>query len=287
MRICNILNQKKPTISFEIFPPKRIFDYNTIKDTIEDLTHLKPDFISVTYGAGGSTKGKTLEIASLLKNVYNTETLAHLTCVSATKEEIEEIADELTNNQIENVLALRGDFPSDPNFEFPNPLHYEHATDLLFHLNQNYKFCLGGAFYPEGHIEAKSLQEDKLYQTEKAKVGAEFLISQLFFDNELFFEFESSFQDMGQKIPLIAGIFPITNAKQILRMSSLSGSTIPRNLSRLVAQNSQNPVKLKQMGIQYAIDQIQDLIDRGVRGIHLYTMNKPAIAKEIMNNITL
>ena len=287
MRICQLLNKKNPLISFEIFPPKRVFNYETIKATIEDLIHLHPDFISVTYGAGGSTKGKTLEIASLLKNNFKIETLAHLTCVSATKNEIEEIANALQKANIENVLALRGDFPKDPDFEFPNPLHYEHATDLLHHLNTNYDFCLGGAFYPEGHIEAESLVMDKEYLVAKENEGAEFLISQMFFDNNFFFEFEQNFKDMGGSAPLIAGIFPITNAKQIWRMSVLCGCTIPRKLSRLVALNADHPEKLKHTGIMYAAEQIQDLINRGVHGIHIYTMNKPEIAKSILELIEL
>ncbi len=285
MRICDLFNQKKTSFSFEIFPPKGVFDFESINTTIKELTTLDPDFISVTYGAGGSTKGKTLEIASLIKNTYNTETVAHLTCVSATKKEIEDIAQELRTKHIENVLALRGDLPNDPNFEFPHPLHYRYATDLITHLQNNYNFCVGGAFYPEGHVESPSLWDDMLYLRKKAELGAQFLVSQLFFDNEIFFRFIHGFQDTGVKVPFLAGVFPITNAKQIWRMAALSGCSIPSSLSKIVARNINNPKQLQKETIAFAVTQIQDLINRGVDGIHLYTMNKPEIAKQILDQI--
>lgn len=287
MKICELLNRKKPLFSFEIFPPKGLFNFETINTTIKELVHLNPDFISVTYGAGGSTKGKTLEISSLIKNTYQMDVLAHLTCVSATKSEIADIAKELSDKKIENILALRGDLPTDPNIEFPNPKHYKYATDLIEHLNINYDFCIGGAFYPEGHVESPSLWDDMYYLKKKAKKGAEFLISQLFFDNDRFFQFIHEFQNTGTKIPLIAGIFPITTPKQIWRMAALSGCSIPSRLSKMVARNINNPKKLRQESIQFAIEQIQDLVNRGIDGIHIYTMNKPEVAKAIMTSIEM
>ena len=287
MLIKEFYKQKKPVLSFEVFPPKRNYNLDSIYSTIEALKDLNPDFISVTYGAGGGTKDHTVEIASIIKNRYNIESLAHLTCVSAKKQEIIQIAKELQENNIDNILALRGDFPSDPNFEFPNPLHYRYASDLIGELKKNYKFCIGAAFYPEGHIEAENFETDLKYVKIKVETGACFLISQIFFDNKYFYHFRDRIEEMGVKIPLSAGIFPVINGKQINRIASLCGSTIPRNLSKLIAKHHQNPLEMQNEGINYAVQQINDLVDNGVDGIHIYTMNRPEIAKKILEKVNL
>ena len=287
MLIKEFFKQKKPVLSFEVFPPKQNYNLDTIYSTIESLKELNPDFISVTYGAGGGTKDHTVEIASIIKNRYKIESLAHLTCVSAKKPEIIQIANELQENNIENVLALRGDFPSDPKFIFPTPQHYKYASDLIQQLIQNYNFCIGAAFYPEGHTEAKDFETDLEYVKFKVETGACFLISQIFFDNKYFYNFKERFEEMGVKIPLSAGIIPVTNAKQINRITALCGSTIPRKLSKIIAQHHQDSLKLQIEGINYAVQQINDLIDNGVDGIHIYTMNRPEIAKKILEKVNL
>ncbi len=287
MLIKEFFKQKKPVLSFEVFPPKRNYNLDSIYATIEALKDLDPDFISVTYGAGGGTKDHTVEIASIIKNKYKIEALAHLTCVSAKKSEIAQIAKELQENNIENILALRGDLPSDPNFEFPTPLHYKYASDLIHELKQNYDFCVAAAFYPEGHIEAKDFETDLEFVKFKVNTGACFLISQIFFDNKYFYHFKERYEEMGLKIPLSAGIFPVINGNQINRIASLCGSTIPRNLSKLIAKYHQNPLKMQDEGIDYAVQQINDLIANGVDGIHIYTMNRPEIAKKILEKIDL
>jgi methylenetetrahydrofolate reductase (NADPH) len=287
MLIKEFFKQKKPVLSFEVFPPKRNYNLDSIYSTIEDLKDLNPDFISVTYGAGGGTKDRTVEIASIIKNKYKIESLAHLTCVSAKKPEITQIANELQENHIENVLALRGDIPSDPNFQFPTPQHYKYASDLIQELNQNYNFCVGAAFYPEGHIEAINFENDLKFVKFKVETGACFLISQIFFDNKYFYHFKERFEEMGLKIPLSAGIMPVTNAKQMNRITALCGSTIPRKLSKIIAKHHQDPTKLQNEGINYAVQQINDLIDNGVDGIHIYTMNRPEIAKKILEKVNL
>ncbi|MHA1766673.1 MAG: methylenetetrahydrofolate reductase [NAD(P)H] [Promethearchaeota archaeon] len=287
MQIKEFFKQKKPVLSFEVFPPKRVYNLESIYSTIEILQSLDPDFISVTYGAGGGTKDKTVEIASIIKNMYKIESLAHLTCVSSKKSEITQITNELKENHIENVLALRGDLPSDPNFKFPTPLHYKHASDLIQDLKQNYDFCIGAAFYPEGHIEAKDFETDLKYVKFKVETGACFLISQIFFDNAFFYHFRDRFEEMGVNIPLSAGIIPVTNAKQINRITALCGSTIPRKLSKIIAKYYQNPDRLQVEGVKYAVRQINDLISNGVDGIHIYTMNRPDVAKKILEQVDL
>ena len=285
MYIRDIYQQKKPVISFEIFPPKQNYSLDTIFSTIEALQTLEPDYISVTYGAGGSRKDRTIEIASIVKNRYQIESLAHLTCVSSTKTEIHAIAKELQQQKIQNILALRGDFPKDPNFKFPNPLHYHYAQDLVKDLTKHYNFSIGGAFYPEGHIEAPSFDEDIRHVSEKVNAGADFLISQIFFDNKYFYHYLDEFKQFNQSVPFSAGIMAVTNAKQISTIAALCGCSIPAQLSRLMAKYDHSPTDLKQAGITYAATQIQDLIDRGVDGIHIYTMNHPEVAKQIMEQV--
>lgn len=285
MKIIDIYNSKKMVLSLEIFPPKPDSPLESIFQTIEALKDLRPDYMSVTYGAGGEAKGRTVEIASRIKNDYGIESLAHLTCIASTKDELHEIFKELKANNIENVLALRGDIPENPDFDFPNPLQYRYAGDLIREIKMHEDFCIGAACYPEGHIDCDSKIADIKYLKEKEKSGAEFMISQLFFDNELFYRFMEELDLADLKAPVSAGVMPVLNKKQILRITQLAGCNLPPKFRRIIDRYENNPEALKEAGEAYAIEQIIDLMAYGVRGIHLYTMNKPDTARRIINNI--
>lgn len=282
MFIKDIYKAKKPVISFEVFPPNERFPVEKVYDTIDELVKFEPDFISVTYGAGGTTRGRTVEIASRIKNVNNTEVLAHLTCIGADKSEINDILDDLHSKGVENVLALRGDYPSDgsiPEGEF------KYAYELVKQVNGKGGFSIGGAFYPEGHLESNDLM-DLFYLKRKTEEGTDFLISQIFFDNQFFYDFKKKAEKMQINVPLVAGIMPVTDAKQIKRITALCGSTIPPKFQRMLDKYEDNPKALKDAGIAYAVEQIVDLIASGVDGIHLYTMNRVDTTQRIMGAIT-
>ena len=285
MKIKEMFETKSTVMSLEIFPPKLTSPVETIYATLDALSDIKPDFISVTYGAGGKAKDRTVEIASKIKNEYRIESMAHLTCISATKEDIKKAFADMRANNIENVLTLRGDIPEDPNFEFPNPLQYEYAFDLVREAKAEKSFCIGAACYPEKHIECESKVQDIKYLKQKVDQGADFLITQLFFDNEVFYRFMEEIDLAGVNVPVSAGIMPVLNKNQILRITALSGCTIPPKFQRILDRYENNPEALKEAGEAYAIEQIIDLMAWGVRGIHLYTMNKPETAGRIMSNI--
>lgn len=285
MKIRELFDRKKTVISLEVFPPKINSSVETIFNTLDELKNIEPDFISVTYGAGGKAKDRTIEIASKIKNEYGIESLAHLTCISATKEQIKNNFAELKAHHIENVLAMRGDIPEDPDFEFPNPLQYEYASDLIKEVREEGGFSIGAACYPEGHLECTSKVQDIKYLKQKVDMGAQFLISQLFFDNELFFRFMEEIDLAGIDVPVSAGILPVLNKNQIVRITSLAGCAIPPKFQRILDRYENNPAALKEAGEAYAIEQIIDLMAWGVRGIHLYTMNKADTAKRIIGNI--
>jgi methylenetetrahydrofolate reductase (NADPH) len=285
MKIKNMYNKETPLISFEIFPPKKETNIESIYNTIDVLSGLNPDFISVTYGAGGSNdSSKTTKIASIIKNKYNIEALAHLTCITSTKDDIENTLNTLKKNNINNILALRGDLPS--NFSKSNKLEYGYASDLIAHIKNNQDFSIGAACYPEGHIDCKSLHTDLLNLRHKVNVGAEFLITQLFFDNEYFYKFKENLQELKITVPVSIGIMPVINKNQVLRITSLCGTTLPDKFKRMINKYENNPEALKEAGIAYATEQIIDLISYGTDGIHLYTMNKPEIAQKILSNIS-
>lgn len=285
MKIKEVFNNKKTAISFEIFPPKASSSINTIYDTISELSLLNPDFISVTYGAGGSNSKKTVEIASLIQNKYNITALAHLTCVTSTKNDISNILSKLEENNIENVLALRGDIPQD--FDAPNEsaLHYKYASDLVSHIKSTDNFSIGAACYPEGHLECADKRVDLINLKNKVDLGVDFLITQLFFNNKNFYDFMEKLYYLNIKIPVAAGIMPVINKNQISRICSLSGAEMPEKFKRIMDKYEHNAEALKEAGIAYATEQIIDLISSGVHGIHIYTMNKPEIAKGILKNI--
>ena len=281
MKITELLKNKKPTISFEVFPPNDIYSLEDVFNVIDELATLNPDFISVTYGAGGSTRSKTVEIASKIKNQNHIEALAHLTCLGASKIEIENILKEFKNNNIENILALRGDFPKD-NTPIKNG-DFLHASDLIKYI-KNREFSVGGAFYPEGHQETNDLLD--LFNLKiKVDSGTDFLISQIFFNNEEFYEFRDKLKKLNINIPLIVGIMPVTNAKQIRKITYLCGCSIPEKLKKILDRYENNPKALKEAGIAYATEQIIDLMTSNIDGIHIYTMNKVEMAKKIMNSI--
>ncbi len=283
MKIQQIFNNKKPVISFEIFPPKKDAELNNIDATLEKLSELHPDFISVTFGAGGTcTNNKTTEIANKIQSEYKITPLVHLSCLNYSKAEINQVLDELKEYNIENILALRGDKNPDvmPTEEF------YYATDLVKFIKENADFGISGACYPEKHLEAATLDEDIQHLKEKVDAGTTHLISQLFFDNQLFYSFLDKTKTAGINVPIEAGIMPVTNKAQIDRMISLCGASIPSKLSNILETYGDDKEKLFEAGIQYAIEQIIDLIENGVDGIHIYTMNSPKVAKKICEGIS-
>lgn len=272
-------------ISFEVFPPKKDGSFETAFEVVKRLAALQPEFISVTYGAGGSKYGKTLEIASNIQNQCNTMAVAHLTCVGSTKEEILNRCREFEAHQISHVLALRGDRPKDMSDGQFNSREFYYATDLIQFLSKNSKLHIMAACYPEKHFEAENLKQDLLYMKQKQELGVEDFISQLFFDNSYFYDFLDKARALGITRPVHAGIMPITSAKQIGTSVSLSGSSVPKKLSDMLAKYGDNPEDMYQAGIEYAVEQIQNLKKQGVDGVHIYTMNKPEVAEDILKNL--
>lgn len=278
MNINNLFKDKKVVFSFEVFPPKQDSKIDTIYNTLEELKGLSPDFISVTYGAGGSlSKNMTCEISSIIKNKYGIEPLAHLTCINSSKEEVNKILDELKREGVENVLALRGDIPLD----YKGSSGFKYSGDLITHIKERNDFNIVGACYPEGHLESKSYEENFLNLKRKQELGATHLISQLFFDNEFFYDFLDKKDKYGIKIPIQAGIMPVINTNQIKRIVSLCGAKIPNKFIKIMNKYEYNKEALRDAGIAYATEQIIDLISTGVDGIHLYTMNNAYVAKRI------
>lgn len=281
MKIKELFKQKQPTISFEVFPPNKIYTLEKVYEVIDELSLLKPDFMSVTYGAGGSTRRNTVNIASKIKNINNIEALAHLTCIGATKKEIDEILKDLNKNNIENIMALRGDIPQ----ECENKIgEFSHANDLIKYIKEYGDFSIGGAFYPEGHQETNDLLDLFNLKT-KVDSGTDFLISQIFFENEKFYEFKEKLGKLNIKTPLIAGVMPITNGKQIRRITSMCGCSIPEKLKKILDRYEDNPIAMREAGIAYAMEQIIELISDDIAGIHIYTMNRVEASKKIMENI--
>ncbi len=285
MKITDILSSKKTTLSFEIFPPKKQSAFDSVRQTALRLSAINPDFISITYGAGGSTQTNTADLASAIEK-SGTAALAHLTCVRSTKEQLQKTIDMLKEKGISNILALRGDLPKD-SFEGENlfPSGMFHASDLVPLLKQN-GFCVGGACYPEGHPESANRELDIENLKFKVDAGVDFLTTQMIFDNDMLYSFMYRLQAVGIHVPVLAGIMPITNANQVSRMVDLSNAYIPRKLLSFCDRFRNDAEAMKQAGIAYATDQIIDLISNGIRGIHIYTMNKPEIAEAILGNIS-
>lgn len=275
----------KSNISFEIFPPKKEGDFEKAREVAERLADLEPEFISVTYGAGGSHSKKTLDICSYIHNELKVPAIAHMTCVGSTREQISTLSEQLKKENVSNVLALRGDRPKDMTDEQFNRREFTYALDLIHFLKKDERFHVFGACYPEKHFEAASMEEDLRIMREKQEAGVEGFISQLFFDNSIYLNFISRIEKIGINVPVHAGIMPITSAKQIGNSVSLSGSSVPKKMADLIANHGDKPEEMYKYGIEYAIEQIRGLRERGVEKIHIYTMNKPDIAEEILKGI--
>lgn len=282
MKIKELLNRNKVNFSCEIFPPKKDTDFSEVFDVVDRISELGADYISVTYGAGGSTSKKTVEVASYIQNQKQTTALAHLTCIDSTPEQIQAQLAELKANGIENIMALRGDKPKD----FMGPYNYNYAIELIRDIHASGDFCVGAACYPEGHVECPHKQEDISHLKEKVDAGVDFLTTQMFFDNNLFYKFLYQTLAAGITVPIVPGIMPIINARQVKRSAELSGATMPVRFLAIADKFSSDPLSMEQAGIAYATDQIIDLIANGVKYIHLYTMNRPSTAEKILNNLS-
>lgn len=284
MKISEVIKNNKVTVSFEVFPPKQWDKIESTKAVVREMSKASPAFMSVTYGASGTQAGFTQEIANEVKDSGITP-LSHLTCLTSTRDKIHQVVNELDRNGIENILALRGDIPQ--GFEFPDDQYFEHAYQLVNEIKSiNPNFCVGGACYPEVHPESKNRVEDIEYLKEKVDCGVEFLTSQMFFDNDKFLNFYEMCQVKGINVPIIAGIMPITNAKQIRRSIELSNCSVPRKFYQIMDRFGENEECMKQAGIIYATEQIIDLMANGINNIHIYTMNKPDVAEKIMNGLS-
>lgn len=282
MKIKDIFREKEVTLSFEVFPPKTDEGYSAVEKAAAEIAALKPDFMSVTYGAGGGTSKNTANIAADLQDKYGTPVLAHLTCVSSDKDHVRNMVRVYKEKGIENIMALRGDIPKEGRVCYD----YNHATELIYDIKSiDDSFCIGGACYPEGHVECARQSEDIVHLKEKVEAGCDFLTTQMFFDNSTLYQFLYRIREKGIEVPVVPGIMPITNAKQVARSVALSGSTIPQKMKIMVDRFSDDPMKMKEAGIIYACDQIIDLISNGVSHIHVYSMNKPDIAEGIMKNL--
>ena len=284
MKIKDVLLTDKPSLSFEVFPPKNDTAFESVKSAIEDIAKLKPAFMSVTYGAGGGTSALTLDVANSIKTKYDVPMLAHLTCVSSTKEAVRAYIEDMKRLGIENVLALRGDLTEEDGREKTD---YKYAVDLIRELKESGgDFCIGGACYPEVHPESGNQKEDIKHLKEKVDAGCDFLTTQMFFDNNLLYNFLFKIREAGITVPIVAGIMPITNANQVERAITLSGSHMPQRFKTIVDKFGDDPAAMKQAGIAYATAQIVDLYANGINNVHVYSMNKPDIAEQIRNNLS-
>ena len=287
MKIKKLFESKALSVSFEVFPPKSDTAFDTVKAATEEIAKLRPSFMSVTYGAGGGTSKYTLDIAKNIKEQYGVPTVAHLTCVSSTKETVHNKIKEIKDAGIENIMALRGDLTTELVNSDRNKWDYRYAIDLIRDIKETYsEFCVGGACYPEIHPESKNQKDDIEHLKEKVDAGCDFLTTQMFFDNNLLYNFLYKIREAGITVPIIPGVMPITNANQVERAISLSGSFMPRRFISLVDKFGYSPLAMKQAGIAYATDQIIDLFANGIKNVHVYSMNKPDVAKKIMDNLS-
>lgn len=284
MKIRDILKDNSPHVSFEVFPPKTDAGYEGVRAATEKIAALRPSFISVTYGAGGGTSRNTVRIASQIKNDLGVTSLAHLTCVSSTKDEVHGVIGQLKEQGIENILALRGDIPADG--EFPLPNHYRYACELVEDIKSQGDFCIGAACYPEGHVEAAHKKDDIMNLKHKVDCGVDFLTTQMFFDNNILYNFLYRIREKGITVPVLPGIMPVTSAKQMKRICDLSGTVLPERFRAILDRFGEDPDAMKQAGIIYATDQIIDLIANGMNHIHIYSMNKPEVAEAIISNLS-
>ncbi len=287
MKLTELFARKQYSLSFEVFPPKTDDAYDSVKSATEEIARLKPAFMSVTYGAGGGTSKYTLEIAKNIKARFGVPSLAHLTCVSSTKETVRERIADIRAAGVQNVMALRGDIPQGLETADRSGWAYQHAVDLIADIKKSGgDFCIGGACYPEVHPESLSQKADIDHLKAKVDAGCDFLTTQMFFDNNLLYNFLYKIRQAGITVPVIAGIMPITNAKQVERAIKLSGSFMPQRFKALVDKFGGDSAAMKQAGIAYATDQIIDLYANGVYNVHVYSMNKSDIAEKIQTNLS-
>lgn len=283
MKIIDIINSGKPLLSMEVFPPKTSDTFETVKEATEKIALLKPDFMSVTYGAGGGTSEYTAFIAENIQKNYGVPSLAHLSCISSKKEDIKHQLGLLKSKGIENILALRGDIPAGMSREH---LDYHYASELTEEIKAYGHFCIGGACYPESHPESATSFDDIRHLKKKVDAGCEFLTTQMFFDNNVLYNFLYRIREAGITVPVVAGIMPVTNPKSIKRICAISGTALPQRFVRIVDKFGSSPEQMAQAGIAYATEQIVDLYANGVNAVHLYTMNKPEVARRIKENIS-
>ncbi|HBA63626.1 MAG TPA: methylenetetrahydrofolate reductase [NAD(P)H] [Lachnospiraceae bacterium] len=284
MKIIDKLQDGKVHVSIEVFPPKTDAKYQEVIEAVDQIAAMRPFYISVTYGAGGGTSRNTVKIASHIKKDLGVESLAHLSCVSSTRETVRQVISELQQEGIENILALRGDIPTDP--EIPVAKDYQYASQLIEEIRKQGDFCIGAACYPEGHVDSRDRKEDICYLKEKVDRGVDFLTTQMFFDNMVHYSFLYRIREKGITVPVIPGIMPVTNAKQMRRILSMSGTALPARFQAVLDRFGTNPQAMKQAGIAYATEQIIDLIANGINHIHIYSMNKPEVAGAILHQLS-
>lgn len=287
MKISDILKNEKPSISFEVFPPKADTGIESVRQAVEKIAELSPSFMSVTYGAGGGTSRYTLDIARDIEKRFGIPMLAHLTCVSSTRETVGEMIEKIRDADIENVMALRGDLTPELAESDRNGWDYHHAVDLVRQLRESgTDFCIGGACYPEIHPESADRRDDILHLKEKVDAGCDFLTTQMFFDNNLLYSFLYKIREAGITVPIVPGIMPITNARQVERAIKLSGSFMPQRFKSIVDRFGGDDASMLQAGVAYATDQIIDLYANGINHVHVYSMNKPQVAAGITANLS-
>lgn len=284
MKIIDRILENRVNISFEVFPPKTEDAYDKVIGAVDEIAKLQPSFISVTYGAGGGTSKNTVKIASHIQNDLGVNSIAHLTCASSTKEEVHRVVEDIKANGIQNILALRGDIPKDA--AFPIPGHYKYASELIEDIKTMGDFCIGAACYPEGHVESTHKTEDIANLKKKVDNGVDYLTTQMFFDNSILYNFLYRIREKGITVPVLPGIMPVTNGKQMARICQLSGTILPERFRAIVDRFGDNPKAMRQAGVAYATDQIIDLIANGITNIHVYSMNKPEVAAAIMTNLS-
>ena len=283
MKIIDLIKGEKPCLSFEVFPPKTSDKFESIKSATEEIASLRPSFMSVTYGAGGGTSQYTVDIAKNIQEKTGVPVLAHLSCVSSTKSEIKEQLELIKSSGIENILALRGDMPEGMD---KTHLDYHYASELAKEIGLFGSFCIGGACYPEAHPESATSFDDIKHLKEKVDAGCEFLTTQMFFDNDILYNFIYRIREAGINVPVVAGIMPVTNPKSIKRICKISGTSLPQRFVRIVDKYGDDPKSMTQAGIAYATQQIIDLYANGINAVHVYSMNKPEVARQILSNIS-
>ena len=282
MTIYDIITADKPSLSFEVFPPKTSAGMDSVRIATQEIAALKPSYMSITYGAGGGTSAYTVDIAANLQQL-GVPTMAHLTCISSTKAQVRAQLDFLREKGIRNILALRGDIPQGMTIDHPE---YRYASELTAEIRDYGGFCIGGACYPEGHPDSATSAEDILGLKRKVEAGCQFLTTQMFFDNNILYNFMYRIREAGISVPVVAGIMPVTNPKQIKRICAISGNTLPPRFIRIVDRYAHNPAALRQAAVVYAAEQIIDLYANGINAVHVYSMNKPDVARDIQTMVS-